>query len=106
MIHHSAFIVRPYAARGARLWCGVRLLIVTLSLVGEPHVSMQEAMRWTLGGALGVLACCWGLAFVDIRVRRERALLGNLGVGEQDVTLLYVAPAAIGELLLMLTSLR
>jgi hypothetical protein len=41
------------------------------------------------------------LAWVDIRVRKERALIGNLGMSRVTVSGLCAVPAALGETLIV-----
>jgi hypothetical protein len=47
-----------------------------------------------------LLAVCALLGFLDTRMRKERALLANLGVSDIEIALMFAAPAFIGELML------
>ena|SRR5687768_6886832 len=92
-------IVRRYAARGFVLWVLARLMMMAVAIFGA-LIPLREVVRWSASGAIGMLGVCAVLGFVDVRVRRERTLLGNLGIDDREVVVMYIAAAVVGELLL------
>lgn len=105
--HHV--ILRPYLLRAVCLWLLVRLMVIAVKAWGEATQSKArgafaggsvsvDLLQWTLSGAIGTLSVCALLGFVDVRKRHERVFLGNLGVGDGEIVLMYVAGAVIGEL--------
>ena len=94
----SASIVQRYFARGFILWILTRLTMTAVALFG--NVPVRELARWSVPGALGMLAVCALLGFIDVRIRGERALLSNLGIDDRDTAAMFLAPAIVGEILL------
>ena len=92
-------IVRGYFARGIVLWVLARLMMMVVAIFGAA-IPLREVIRWSVSGALGMLGVCAVLGFVDVRVRRERTLLGNLGIEDRELVVMYVVPAIVGELVL------
>jgi hypothetical protein len=84
--------------RGA--WLGVlsHLCVVAVVAVRNGGKIPPELLRWSLAGSIGTLSICVALAFVDIRRRGERALVGNLGLSDHELVANYVAGAALVEL--------
>ena len=91
-------IVRRYFARGFVLWLLARLMMMAVATFAK--IPIRDVVRWSVSGALGMLGVCAVLGFVDVRVRRERTLLGNLGIDDRELVGMYVVPAIVGELLL------
>lgn len=95
----SSLLVRKYLARGAGLWVGVRLLAsATLVMAGEDP--LRAGFLTTI--FIAVAACT--LALLDAYVRRERALLENLGVSRRMLVTLFAGPALAGELCLLVVT--
>ena len=97
----STLILQRYFVRGFILWIMARLMLVAVALFGNAPI--RDIARWSVEGAVGMLAVCALLGFVDVRVRGERALLSNLGIGDRDTAAMFLAPAIVGELLLAIT---
>ena len=95
----DASIVRPYLARGFWLWLAVRLAVIVVPLVAGDF-AVSDLLRWSPGGAVGMVVTCALLGFIDVRRRGERALLANLGISDRELIAMFIAPAAVGELLL------
>ena len=91
-------ILGPLLKRGA--WLGVlsHLSVIAVVTMANGGKIPPELLRWSLAGTIGTLPICAALAFVDIRRRGERALLGNLGLGDLELVANYVAGAALVEL--------
>ncbi len=94
-----ASIVRRYVARGLILWLLVRLMMTAIAAFSGA-VPVRDLARWSIAGALGMLGACALLGLIDVRVRGERTLLGNLGIDDRELVAMYLVPAALGELLL------
>lgn len=87
-------LVAAYVTRHFRLWALLRV-----GLSGMFFLAGTDPLRvspLTLG-AVVMLAAAVNL--VELRRRRERDLLGNLGVGAVALTALVIAPSLAGELL-------
>ena len=94
-------ITRAYFARGMRLWLVVRLTVMIVPVLVKA-ATPAEVLRYSPSGGLVLVALCGLLGFLDTRMRRERALLANLGIADREITAMFAAPAAFGELLLAL----
>ena len=82
--------------RAIVIWLLVRLLLGTIPLaVGAPFASMPPS-------PIGVVLLCGILGLVDVRVRGERILWGNLGVGPGALATAYAAPPIPAEILIAL----
>ena len=92
-------IAWAYLVRGLWLWIGARLLaalVFVFARIGAvPTDTVTGVYMVALAMALGV---------VDVRRRRERALLGDLGVPIAVLLSWFAVPAICGELLLRLLS--
>ena len=93
-------ILRRYFVRGFILWLLARLMMTAVALLGE--IPIRELARWSFPGALGMLAVCALLGFIDVRIRGERAMLSNLGIDDRDTAAIFLAPAMVGEIILAL----
>jgi len=91
-------ILGPLLMRGAWLSVLSHLSVIAVVTVANGGRIPPEMLRWSLAGSIGTLAICAALAFIDIRRRGERALLGNLGLGDHELVANYVAGAALVEL--------
>lgn len=92
----NPLIVRAYTVRGAYLWLSIRSLgSMLILLVGSNplHLSLAVHLNFVL---LSVALC-----FLDTRIHRERALLGNLAVSSPVLTAFFAGPAVAGELTLL-----
>ena len=93
-----AVIALPFIVRGLPLWLFVRVAFLLVVLFnGEDAASLME---WQPGTALGLLLLTVILGVVDVRRRRERVLLGNLGVSDLQLASFFALSAVMGELLL------
>ena len=108
----NRLIVRAYLARGAWLWVLARALLLAV-LVFAPSFAPRDptlpspaemlfrpspvAMLWTV--MLSVM-----LGWADVGRRRERALLGNLGVRPLHLTAFFAVTAAAGETVVVLVA--
>lgn len=91
----NLLVTRAYVVRGLWLWVGVRAVAAAVFATAE-----LEPLPLSAGAVIQVILLCVIVGFVDIRRRHERALLGNLGLGNAAMTLLFVAPAIFGEIIL------
>lgn len=91
----NLLIARAYVARGARLWVALRGLVTAVLLLGA-----GDLFRPSFSTASQIVVLSVAIGFVDIHRRRERALLGNLGLGPSAITMFFGVPALLGELLL------
>ena len=89
----DGLIVASYARRGAGLWIGVRAVASLFTILAQ-----GDLLNPTAGLAIGIVAASAALALLETHRRRERALLGNLGVSLPALTLMLTWPAATGEL--------
>ena len=62
-------------------------------------------MRLTSLGSLQVVLVSALLAWVEMLVLKERALIGNLGVSRVAVAAMCAVPAALGETVIVLAGL-
>jgi hypothetical protein len=93
----SAIVLRAYFPRAVWLWSLTRAAgtsLFALAGTSPAQISVETRIHYVL---LAVAVC-----FVDLWVRRERALLGNLGVSRVAMASIFVAAAVIGELALLL----
>jgi len=91
----NPLLVRAYVGRGVRLWLATRALMTLALLWAE-----MNPLRVSAGGAAQIVALAVGLSFLEIHIRRERALLANLGARPVTLGALFAAPALIGEIVL------
>jgi len=64
-----------------------------------------EPVRLTSLGSLQVVLVSALLAWVEMLVLKERALIGNLGVSRVAVAAMCAVPAALGETVIVLAGL-
>ena len=91
----NRLVVSTYVARHLRLW-----VLLRIGLSGLFVLAGTDPLRvgpLTLGAvvALGV-----AVSVVELHVRHERDLLGNLGVNSFALCALLIAPPLAGELVL------
>ena len=91
----DGLIVGTYVRRGAGLWIGMRAVVTVFTLLAQ-----GDPLRPTAGMTIGIVAVSAALGLLETHRRRERALLGNLGVSLPALALMLAVPAAIGELVL------
>ena len=91
----NRLIVQAYLSRGARLW-----LIVRAMLSGVFLLAGTNPVRLSALVGVEIVLLTGAVSFLEIRRRRERALLANLGVRPLVCGALSAAPALIGELAL------
>lgn len=91
----NAVVTKAYLSRGLRLWISGRLLLLIAGI---------NPVRPSIQGMILLIVLTAALAFVDIRIRREAALIGNLGLSTATVVMLVVAPAIAGEVAIALIS--
>jgi hypothetical protein len=92
-----ALILRAYATRGLLLWSLTRAagtMLFFLAETGPRQISIESRVHFVL---FAVAVC-----FIDTWVRRERALLANLGVSVAFLAMIFATAAIFGELMLLL----
>ena len=88
----NPLIIRRYLTRSARFWLAVRAVSgVILAFAGS------DPLRFSVGASINVFLLSIAVGFVEIGVRREWALLGNLGMSPLLIGCIFAVPAAIGE---------
>jgi hypothetical protein len=93
----NPLIVRAYLSRGARLWLATRVMLsAVLLLAGTNPVRLSAAV------AVAIVLLTVVVSLLDTHRRRERALLGNLGIRPLLLGALFAGPALIGEVALRL----
>jgi len=60
-----------------------------------------EPVRLTGLGSLQVVLLSAALAWAEMRVLKERALIGNLGISRLAVAAMCAVPAALGEMIIV-----
>ncbi len=95
----DASILAPLLRRAAGLWILVRIAVVGLAAIA-PGGDDVALLHWHPPGAIGSIAACALLGFIDTRRRKERALLANLGVADRELVAIFVTPAIFGEIVL------
>lgn len=94
-VRPNQLIVRTYLLRGAGFWLAVRCVSgLVLAFAG------LDPLRFTIGASVVVVVLSLAVGFVEIGLRREWALLGNLGVSPLVLGCIFAGPAAVGETLL------
>lgn len=91
----NRILVRAYMARHFRLWALLRV-----GLSGVFLLAGTDPLRVTPMTLCAVVALCVAVSVVELRVRHERDLLGNLGVDTIALSVLMIAPPLAGELVL------
>jgi hypothetical protein len=88
-------VVRTFLVRGALLWLAARAMITTALL-------LDGASPFRLSGAAiaEVILLSVALCFLETHLRRERALLENLGIRRLTLGVVFAGPALVGELAL------
>lgn len=89
----NSLLARAYLARSFRLWLGIRVIVALAGALAATNLVRLSA------AAIGPVVCLTVVvAFVDTGRRRERALLGNLGVGPLTLAALVAAPPLVAEI--------
>jgi hypothetical protein len=101
----DASILKPYLGRGFRLWLIVRIAIAVVPLLAGDGTA-SDVLSWDPVSAIATLFVCALLGLIDTRRRGERALLGNLGIQDRALVAMFLAPGAVGEIVLALTLAR
>ena len=98
----STVVLRAYVGRAVGLWLVVRLVVGVLvaAAAGQASAAIAPPPGVAPTTIPSVVVLCALLGALDVRVRRERALLGNLGIGDRAVIALFALAAVAGELLL------
>ena len=65
-------------------------------------VAELEPLRLPPHGSLHVVITAAALAWAEMRVLKERALIGNLGISRAAVAAVCAVPAALGEVVIVL----
>ena len=86
-------IVSAYVTRHLRLWAVLRLGLSGLFLLAG-----TDPLRVTPLTGAAILVACAAVSVVEMRLRREWDLLGNLSVGHGALALLVCTPPLVGEL--------
>jgi len=60
-----------------------------------------EPVRLTILGSLQVVLLTVALAWAEMLVLKERALIGNLGISRLAVAAMCAVPAALGEMIVV-----
>lgn len=87
-----ATLTRAYLQRGIGLWVASRLVVSLVMALAE-----VDPWRPTPLASLQIVFFTAAIAWVDMHRRKERALLGNLGVSRVLVAAICSLPAAAGE---------
>ena len=93
----SAIFVRVYLTRGVLLWGltrGVGTFLLAWAETRPTEISVETRIHFVL---LAVT-----VSLIDTRVRRENALLGNLGVPTLLLAMMFLTSAIVGEVVLFL----
>ena len=88
----TRLIATAYLARAARLWLATRLIVAIVLLFGS-----QDPIRFSAATSAGMIVLSTTACFLDLRRRRESALLGNLAVSGLALAPLFILPALLGE---------
>ncbi len=88
-------LVSMYVRRHLRLWALLRI-----GLSGVFLLARIDPLPVTPGTMCAVVALCAAVSVVELRIRLERTLLGNLGVNPMALGMLLIAPPLLGELVL------
>lgn len=96
----NALLVRAYLRRGVGLWVASRVLLAMVLAFAE-----LEPIRLSTAGSIQLVLVTALVAWVDLHRRKERALLGNLGVSRAFIVAICALPAAVGETILALSGL-
>jgi len=91
----NRLLVSAYVARHLRLWALLRV-----GLSGMFFLAGTDPLRVPPLTVGAIVALCAVVNVVELHVRHERALLGNLGVDPFVVSMLVTLPSLAGELLL------
>jgi hypothetical protein len=89
----NRLLVATYVGRYLRLWALVRI-----GLSGVFLLAGTDPLRVTPWTVCAVVVLCAAVNVVELRVRHERTLLGNLGVDSFALGVLLLAPPLAGEL--------
>ncbi len=89
----NRILVSTYVGRHLRLWALLRVGLSGVFLLAGTNP--LHITPWT---ACAVVVLCAAVSVVEVRVRHERALLGNLGVDAFALSVLLIAPPLAGEL--------
>ena len=78
------------------LWLLIRAVHALVASVapGDPRLSLSSAISQPQPA---VVLVCLALGVVEIWRRRERILLGNLGIGWEQLAALLLAPPIVAE---------
>lgn len=85
-------VICAWTARSLRLWFGVRALGALVLMLNELEPLSRSPTDVLLFVLLTTAAC-----FADVWVRRERVLLGNLGVSLPTLGVVSAIPALMAE---------
>lgn len=91
----NSLVVSAYLSRGLRLWLAVRGLGSLLVFLGG-----FDPLRLSAQTLILLLSVTAALAFIDLRIRKEAALIGNLGISIPAVMLITVVPGILGEVII------
>lgn len=86
-------LVTAYMWRHLRLWALLRV-----GLSGVFLLARTDPLRPTPSTECAIVVLCAAVSRVEVRVRHERALLGNLGVDSFALSILLLVPPLVGEL--------
>jgi hypothetical protein len=85
------------------IWVGARLVVSAMMLLGG---GPEAVVRSTLGAPGGTapltIVIAMLLGVLDVRIKGERALFGNLGISSPVLAALFAVSAVAGELTLSL----
>jgi hypothetical protein len=91
----NSLLLRTYVGRHLRSWALLRV-----GLSGLFVFSGTDPLRLSPWTVCAVVALSAFVNVVEVQVRRERDLLGNLGVDPVAFSALLIAPPLVGELVL------
>jgi hypothetical protein len=92
MLPHR-LILATYVGRHLRSWAALRVGLSGLFLYVR-----EDPLRLTPWTVCAVIGLCVAVSVIELQRRRERDLLGNLGVSVFTLGVLLVVPPLMGEL--------
>lgn len=93
----NPLVAQAYLLRGALLW-----IVTRAALTGALVLAGGDALKLSTTTLVAVVLLIVALGWIETRRRREGALLANLGVSPFALSVLFAAPALLGEFVIRL----